>query len=349
MRAAPGRVMFSVAEQSFGSAVRELRAEYGPKLHVERVAPDLGVIAAATPKVSEVAVACTSRPLVFIRHLTVEMARVARPEAADLAAVALAARSILAGNAVGAALAVQTWVSGSGAMGYGYGSGELFGHLAQDLTAHGFSVSRAGQQHVLSCCITVNGVSVGLNRRADSLCDWPGGRVRLSRDDTQVSRAEFKLEELFQTFALRLPSRGRAVDLGASPGGWTRILRQHGLEVWAVDPGDLDARVAADRRVHHVRSTAGEFFRSCGTRFDLAVNDMKMDPMMSCQVMLTAAPHLRPGALAILTLKTGTYRPVETVHRCLTLLGRSYQVVHARQLHHNRQEVTVVGRRRAAR
>jgi 23S rRNA (cytidine2498-2'-O)-methyltransferase len=76
---------------------------------------------------------------------------------------------------------------------------------------------------------------------------------------------------------------------------------------------------------------------------------MKMDPVMSCRVMLTAAAHLRAGALAIVTLKTGAHRPVETVHRCLELLSRSYRVVHARQLQHNRQEVTVVGRRHAIR
>jgi 23S rRNA (cytidine2498-2'-O)-methyltransferase len=345
--AARGRVMFSIAEQSFGSAVRELRLEYGRQLHVERVGPDLGVLSAATPEVGDVAAACAARPLVFIRHLTVELVRVARSQAADVAAVASAARSILAENAIGDALAVQTWVSGSAAV--GYGSGELSAHLAQDLAAHGYSVARANQDHVLSCCITPHGVCVALNRRADSLSDWPGGRIRLARDDSQVSRAEFKLEELFQTFSLDLPTAGRAVDLGASPGGWTRILRGHGLEVWAVDPGDLDARVAGDRRVHHARTTAGEFFRSTDVRFDLAVNDMKMDPTMSCRVMLTTAPHLRPGALAIVTLKIGTQRPVETVQRCLTLLGRSYEVLHARQLQHNRHEVTVVGRRRAGR
>jgi 23S rRNA (cytidine2498-2'-O)-methyltransferase len=342
-----GRVMFSVAEQSFGSAVRELRTEYGRTLPIERVGPDLGVIAATTPKVDDVAAACTSRPLVFVRHLTVEMARVAPEHARDVAAVASAARSTLVNTAVEGALAVQTWVSGSA--GLGYGSRDLFAALAEDLTAHGFAVSRAGQEHVLSCCITARGVSVGLNRREDSLSDWPGGRVRLARDDAQVSRSEFKLEELFGTVPLPLPAKGRAVDLGASPGGWTRILRQHGMEVWAVDPGGLDTRITADRGVHHVPTTAGQFFRSNDVRFDLAANDMKMDPVMSTRVMLTAAAHLRHGALAIVTLKTGTHRPVETVRRCLTLLGRSYQLVYARQLHHNRNEVTVVCRRRATR
>lgn len=343
--ATPGRVVFSVADESFGSAVQELRDEFSRTLEVERIGPDVGVLATTMPTVGDVADACRHRPLVFIRHLTVELARVARPEATDLGAVADAARSALAGNPVGAELAVQSWVSGPAKM--GYGSGELSSRLTQDLSIHGFAVSRAGQRHTLSCCITPDGVSIGLNRTEDSLSDWPGGRVRLLRDDAQVSRSEFKLEELFKTFPIRLPAEGRAVDLGASPGGWTRILRRLGLRVWSVDPAALDPRIASEPGVHHVRTTAGEFFRSSTMRFDLAVNDMRMSPVLSCQVMLDAAPHLRPGAFAIVTLKTGTQRPVETVRRCLRLLGRAYEVAHARQLHHNRQEVTVVARRLA--
>lgn len=338
MTTSSGRVMFSVAEESFGSAVQELRHAFGRSLQVERAGPDLGVITTTAPGVGEVAAACLRRPLVFIRHLTVEMAGLSRDAAADIGTVTEAARSIVAGNR--GELAIQTWVSGSPNI--GYGSGELYQRLAEDLSEQGLSISRAGKRDVMSGCITPDGVLIGLNKAADSLSDWPGGRIRLSRDQDQVSRAEFKLEELFQIFSLRLPDSGLAVDLGASPGGWTRILRRQGLTVWAVDPADLDPRITADPGVHHVRTTAGEFFRSAGTRFDLAVNDMRMEPVLSCQVMLRAARLLRPGALAIVTLKTGGKRQAETVTRCLTLLGEQYEVVHARQLHHNRQEVTVL-------
>jgi 23S rRNA (cytidine2498-2'-O)-methyltransferase len=120
------------------------------------------------------------------------------------------------------------------------------------------------------------------------------------------------------------------------------------MTVWAVDPGDLDPRIAVDPDVHHARTTAAEFFRSSEMRFDLAVNDMRMDPELSCRVMLDAASRLPAGALAIVTLKTGTHRPVETVQQCLKLLGRAYETVYARQLHHNRREVTVVARRRTS-
>ncbi len=142
------------------------------------------------------------------------------------------------------------------------------------------------------------------------------------------------------------PKQGTALDLGASPGGWTRILRKHGVRVCAVDPGDLDPRLRADRGVRHVRTTAGEFLRTERGHFDMVVNDMKMDPERSCQVVLDMAERLRPGAVAVVTLKLGTHRPLPVVRRCLRLLGTRYRVRAARQLHHNRHEVTVVAERR---
>jgi len=62
-------------------------------------------------------------------------------------------------------------------------------------------------------------------------------------------------------------------------------------------------------------------------------------------VMRDAAKFVRPGGTAIVTLKTGSHKPAETVRACLDLLAARYRVEFARQLHHNRHEVTVVARR----
>lgn len=335
-----GGVLFTCAEESFGAAVQELRARFGRGTAVERIGPDAGVVAPQGPSVSEIASACHAAEIVFLRHLTVERARIPLADA-SLTVVAGAARTLLdtSGSDV-EGLAVQAWASGTPRI--GYRSGELAQAVSHELTAAGLRVSRAGEPLVLSLCVTPHGVVLGLNSTEDSLADWPGGRLRLARDHDQVSRAEFKLEELFKTFPIDLPAGGRALDLGASPGGWTRILRQHGLQVWAVDPGDLHPEVARDPKVHHERTTAGEFLRHSGVRFDVVVNDMRMDPLRSCEVMLDAAPRTRKGGLAIVTWKTGTRRPVETVDRCRAVLGRAYRILFARQLQHNRHEVTVV-------
>jgi 23S rRNA (cytidine2498-2'-O)-methyltransferase len=344
---AAGRVLFSAAEESYGNAVRELRDAFSRTLRVERLGPDLGAIAvldhgSGAELVDEVASACRHRPLVFVRHLTVEAARVGLPDATDPVVVASRACEVVAAGPHDE-LAVQCWVSDPGTV--SYGSRVLAEHVTVALGAAGVPVVRAGAPRVLSCVVTRDGVYVGINRTDRSLSDWPGGRVRLGRHPEQVSRAEFKLEELFQTCPVPLPERGRAVDLGAAPGGWTRILRTRGLDVVAVDPGELAPSLRADPRVRHAATTAGEFFRHDRTRFDLAVNDLRMDPLRSTEVMLDAAGHLAPGAHLVLTLKTGRQRPLETVHACLERLRGPYRIVFARQLYHNRKEVTVLARR----
>jgi len=339
----PGRVMFSAAADSIGCAVRELRDAFGPHVKVENLGPDLGVLRGPQPDVTAVAEACRRGAVVFVRHLSAEIARVGRDEARDLEAVTAAARGVVEQRPDIRRLAVQAWVSG--APGLGYRAGDVYHRLSEELGERGVVVSGSGEDLVLSCCLTPRGASIGLNQADLSLVDWPGGRVRLSRGEARISRSEFKLEELLQVFPVDLPPGGDALDLGASPGGWTHVLRTHGLRVWAVDPGDLDPRLAADPQVHHVRTTAGEFLRTTSRSFGVLVNDMRMDPITSAQTMVDAARRLQGGGLAVLTLKTGTHQPVRTMRESLAVLGRGYRIDHVRQLHHNRHEVTVVARR----
>lgn len=190
---------------------------------------------------------------------------------------------------------------------------------------------------------------MGLTPRSHSLSDWPGGRVRLAKDPHQVSRAELKLDELFKVFDLPLPDGGRALDLGASPGGWARVLRQRGFTVWAVDPAELSPRLSADPKVHHVPTTAGNFLAETGLTFDLVVNDMRMVATRSSGVMLDAARRLEPGGLAVMTMKVSTRGALREVQKGLQILERAYDVLFARQLHHNRNEITVVARRNGQR
>jgi 23S rRNA (cytidine2498-2'-O)-methyltransferase len=329
--------LVSASEEAFGLAVRELQDAF-PGIDVARLGPDLGI--ALGPSVAEVAAHCESDPLVFIRHLTVEVGRANEH-------IGSAAVSALEGRNVERDIAVQAWSSGETSI--GFGAAEFAQEAVASLRQAGYSPVRSGATHTLSVCLVEDVAILGLNRRDLSLSDWPGGRVRLGRSRQQISRAEFKLEELLTIFDIQLPQGGRALDLGAAPGGWTRILRTKGLTVWAVDPGDLDPRLLNDRSIYHARTTAGEFLRANRVEFDVVVNDMRMEPQLSCRMMLDAAPHLARGGLGVVTLKTGTRRVLETVHECLDMLSGAYEIVHARQLHHNRHEVTVVVRPRLRR
>ena len=82
-------------------------------------------------------------------------------------------------------------------------------------------------------------------------------------DDTPTSRAYYKLSQIFEE---HLPSSimsawetdgdtsGAALDLGASPGGWTQVLWENKLRpVVSVDPGLLAPRVERLEWVHHIQ------------------------------------------------------------------------------------------------
>ncbi len=101
----------------------------------------------------------------------------------------------------------------------------------------------------------------GISLAADNLSNWAGGMRRFAREEGQISRAEFKLLEAIEVFGIAMPTHGVALDLGAAPGGWTRVLRRAGQYVTAIDPGDLDARLADDPGVRHRRMTAEQYLQ----------------------------------------------------------------------------------------
>lgn len=203
-------------------------------------------------------------------------------------------------------------------------------------------------EQVVSVLCTPTLAYVGVSATECNRSAWPGGKHRLKRDDNIVSRAEFKLEEAISVFSLDLPIAGRALDIGASPGGWTRLLAERGLHVDAVDPGDLDKRLKGNRLITHYRRRIQEYVPG-SKRFDAIVNDMKMDARDSIDIMLRFAGLLTPEGLALITLKmpqssgstAAARKTLDMLDDDLKRLSEGYAILGARQLYHNRSEVTV--------
>jgi 23S rRNA (cytidine1920-2'-O)/16S rRNA (cytidine1409-2'-O)-methyltransferase len=79
----------------------------------------------------------------------------------------------------------------------------------------------------------------------------PADQVQLTTPDRYVSRGGFKLEAALREFSIKLQD-AVAIDLGASTGGFTDCLLQHGARrVYAVDvgQGQLAWRLRQDPRV----------------------------------------------------------------------------------------------------
>jgi 23S rRNA (cytidine2498-2'-O)-methyltransferase len=119
------------------------------------------------------------------------------------------------------------------------------------------------------------------------------------------------------------------------------VLAARGFSVHAVDPAELAPSVTKAARVVHEKTTAGRFLAETKIRADIVVNDMRMDPMTSCETMLQAARILKPGGLAVVTLKLPENHPAPVAQAALAVLKRGYTILDARQLYYNRREATV--------
>lgn len=194
----------------------------------------------------------------------------------------------------------------------------------------------------------------GISATVDNVSPWSRGICRIPKDPKAVSRAEQKLREsleLLEQARVLGPGEGqpkRALDLGAAPGGWSRVMAQLGYSVDAVDPADLDPRVAAHPGVTHHRTTSGAFLKSCRSRYHALLCDMKMEAVMATKVARDFQHFLEPSAVLVLTLKLPKGKTGLTVaHQAVEGIEKAYTIVQARQLYFNRHELTVLAVPRA--
>ncbi len=197
-------------------------------------------------------------------------------------------------------------------------------------------------EQILSVVIANQTAYLGLSLAIHNLSNWAGGMHHFAREEGQISRAEFKLLEALTVFNVTLPPNGVCLDLGAAPGGWTRVLRQREQYVTAVDPGQLHPTLQADRNVRHKQMTAEDYLENDPDQFDLIVNDMRMDARDSARLMVQYGRCLyRPHGIIIMTFKLPEEKRHIPLDHAFNILRPSFNILGARQLFHNRSEITV--------
>lgn len=179
----------------------------------------------------------------------------------------------------------------------------------------------------------------------------PMGIHRLKFPASAPSRSTLKLEEAFHFFIPqeeweeRLASGLRAVDLGASPGGWTYQLANKSMMIDAVDNGEMAQSIMDTGQVRHHKVDGFKFKPLHGNNYWL-VCDMIEKPDRVTDLMIN---WLVNGWCreAIFNLKLPMKKRYETVKQCLEKLNESLAtnginaIINAKQLYHNREEVTV--------
>ncbi len=179
---------------------------------------------------------------------------------------------------------------------------------------------------------------------------WPLGVPRLRALSDAPSRSALKLEEALLVLLsadereeLMKPGMS-AVDLGAAPGGWSWVLARAHLRVAAIDNGPLADSALATGLIEHIR--ADGFRWQPPKPVDWLVCDMVEAPRKVAGRVAEWFAQ-RWCKQAIFNLKLPMKKRWEETNICLDMLvdqaGRELDL-RARQLYHDREEITVFAR-----
>jgi 23S rRNA (cytidine2498-2'-O)-methyltransferase len=206
------------------------------------------------------------------------------------------------------------------------------------------------ERATLFCLVGKEGLFCGLVSPREANGFYPGGTKYIRQTGAEtISRAGAKIAEALHFLRLyqpELPAGSRWLELGASPGGMTSELLQRGYTVTAVDRAVLDARLNGAKGLRFTRADVSTFVPPKGAEYDALLSDMNGDPQAAMRQVGRLSAFLRPGGLAVFTLKTTSVDTFEGINALeqdviaqaardgLSLLAKTH-------LTYNRQEFTL--------
>jgi 23S rRNA (cytidine2498-2'-O)-methyltransferase len=180
---------------------------------------------------------------------------------------------------------------------------------------------------------------VGVMTASDAPTLAPGGRSRVHNPKHAPSRAGRKLVEALEWIG-RVPEAGEVcVDLGAAPGGWSVVLLEHRARVIAVDPAELAPEVRKMKGLVHVKESAFDFVPT--EPVDWLFCDMAWRPLEVAQ-LLAKWGRRKLATTLVSNVKLPMKSRVDFVRRVVDVVAAGgWKDVRARQLYHDREEVTL--------
>jgi len=168
-----------------------------------------------------------------------------------------------------------------------------------------------------------------------------------------INRSELKILEILESFP-EMASCKCAMDLGAAPGGWTKVLSRHAERVYSVDPASLDEKVLRLDNVIHIPKKLEELDNDdVPERVDLIACDANVSARELIPLMGPVVTRfMAEGGFLVLTLKAVAFpfrRELEESADDIAkeMEGLGVKVLAVKKLPHNtRSEMTFIGRRR---
>ncbi|HYE11934.1 MAG TPA: SAM-dependent methyltransferase, partial [Patescibacteria group bacterium] len=222
---------------------------------------------------------------------------------------------------------------------------DLKGEIDKILVELGAEAEIKEPDYIISILLDEASCYIGMSPSDLNLSTWSGGMIHYKKEDADISRAKYKLMEVLSTFELDLSDIHSALDLGAAPGGWTSVLLEKKIAVTAVDTGDMDERLNKYKNYTYIKANASEV-ELPEQRFDLLTSDMSWNAKNTALLVNRASKFLKDGGYAIVTVKLMSDKVRRTIREVKEIYQEIFDVMAAKQLFHNRDEITLLLRKR---
>ena len=169
------------------------------------------------------------------------------------------------------------------------------------------------------------------------------GILPLEMPNDAVSRAWLKMEEALEWSQLPVQRGARWAEVGSAPGGSSQALLAHGFSVLGIDPAEMDPTLLSHPQFEHLRRRATEVPRRALRKIRWLAVNMNVAPTYTLDAVegIITHPEVNIRGL-LLTLKLLQWDLAAQVPQYLERVrGWGYNVLHARQLTHNRREFCV--------
>jgi 23S rRNA (cytidine2498-2'-O)-methyltransferase len=184
---------------------------------------------------------------------------------------------------------------------------------------------------------------LGYHRARSVTTCWPGGIPNIDAPNEVVSRAWAKMEEALRWSHLPAAAGARFAEIGSSPGGASQALLVRGFEVIGIDPAEMAQQVVDHPRFRHIRRRASEVPRRAFRKVRWLTADMNVAPNFALDAVEAIVSHPQVSIRGmLLTLKLPDWKLAWEVPAYLARIRTwGFNVVRARQLAHNRQEICI--------
>lgn len=167
---------------------------------------------------------------------------------------------------------------------------------------------------------------------------FPLGLAKVDIEEKMPSSAYRKLSEGLACMQLQPSQNELACDLGASPGGWTSILRKFGTSVISIDRSELDPVLMRDDKVQFLKGDAFTFEPE--SVVDWMVSDVIAYPEKTIE-MLDFWCSNKLAKNMIVTMKFQGHEPaLDELDRCVQIVRQHSYSCRVKHFFNNKNEVT---------